>query len=67
MHVDTASVKNLFHLAWLTVGFGILMALVFVGVLLILDGTEPCMEWDGWRFETIWPRPEHCIPPGGVE
>src|SRR5690606_31006222 len=67
MHVDTASVKNMFHLAWMVVAFGILLGLVFVGVFLLLVGTDPCVEWDGWRFETIWPRPEHCIPPGGVE
>jgi hypothetical protein len=36
------------------------VALVFaVAVILLLPG-EPCMEWQGWRYVKIWPRPEHC-------
>ena len=67
MHVDTASVKNMFHLAWLIVAFGILLGLVFVGVFLLLLGTDPCVEWNGWHFETIWPKPAHCVGNPGSE
>jgi hypothetical protein len=36
-----------------------------VAIILLLPG-EPCLEWQGWRYVKIWPRPEHC-PMMGVE
>jgi len=35
-------------------------ALIFaVAAILLLPG-EPCLEWQGWRYVKIWPRPENC-------
>lgn len=38
-----------------------LCLLAAVIALLAVFGPEPCEEWDGWRFETRYPKPEHCM------
>lgn len=39
----------------------VLAILAAVAIVLLLPG-EPCLEWNGWRWIRIWPRPEHCQP-----
>lgn len=43
----------------------VLIMLVAAAIVLFphLLGDKPCMEWNGWRFEQIWPRPDWCVPP----
>lgn len=41
-------------------GFIALMAACVLLVLLAGIGTEPCMEFDGWRWESVFPKPSHC-------
>lgn len=39
----------------------VLVTLICIAIVLLVGiGNEPCMEFDGWRWERIWPKPPHC-------
>jgi len=40
----------------------VLLALAIVMFPHLL-GDKPCMEWDSWKFEQVWPRPDWCPAP----
>lgn len=36
------------------------LVVISLAIVVVPSGDTPCMRWDGWRFEKMWPRPAGC-------